>query len=227
MFNKQTTDDEHLNLIFELINPVDGNVILDLGTGSGYIAFPLAQQNSGIKVIGMDIVCDTIKRNTEKAISKGIKNLSFISYDGKTYPFEDNILDTITVRYALHHFPNIIESFHEMHRVLKAGGKLIISDPTPNANDSAGFVDKFMQMKPDGHIRFYSFTEYKNMLEEVGFKLFIQKDTSISFPRKEPEKYKELLEMFQEDIISGYSIVVTDEEIWITEHVLNMVFIKE
>lgn len=226
-YNKQTSDDKHLDLIFELINPVDGNVILDLGTGNGYVAFPLAWKNSGIKVISMDIVCNTIKRNTEKSIQKEIKNLSFISYDGETYPFNDNTLDTIIVRYALHHFPNIIDSFLEMYRVLKAGGKLIISDPTPNNNDNDGFVDKFMQMKLDGHIKFYSFKEYKNMLEEVGFQFLTQKGTIIRFPRKEPVKYKKLLEMSKEDIISGYNIEVTDEEIWITENVLNMVFRKE
>ncbi len=41
-----------------------------------------------------------------------------------------------------------------MSRVLKEGGRLFISDPCPYECDTERFVDDYMQLKKDGHIRF-------------------------------------------------------------------------
>ena len=47
-------------------------------------------------------------------------------------------------RYALHHFPDIERCFGEISRVLKSGGRLFISDPTPEEGDKDRLVDAFM-----------------------------------------------------------------------------------
>lgn len=225
-YERQTSDDNHLKLLLNLVNPKENDTILDLGTGSGYIAFPLSEQNPNTHIIGMDIVTETLERNTNIAVEQGRGNLKFVAYDGKIFPFKDAGLEMIITRYALHHFPNIEETFREMYRVLKKGGKLVISDPTPNENDTVGFVDKFMQMKKDGHIKFYSFSEFKEMLEKSGFRYLSRHDTSIRFPRKNSMQYHKLLSEYDEKITSGYEIKVKKDEIWIKENVLNMVFEK-
>jgi len=166
-YNKQTRDDKHLELILSKLQISDGMKVLDLGTGSGYLAFKISSSNPKIAVYGIDIVEQTLEKNTERAMQEGLINLIFVSYDGVTVPFEDNYFDYIVTRYALHHFPIISESFQEIYRILKPGGKLLISDPTPNDNDKDKFVDNFMQMKADGHIQFYSLEEYKAMAMEV------------------------------------------------------------
>ena len=102
---------------------------------------------------GLDGVKDTIVGDTTKL----------------QFPFKDNSVDTIITRYALHHFPDLKSRIKEMYRILRPDGKVIISDPTPNENDTSGFVDKFMQMKPDGHIKFYHLNEYLEMFDSVGF----------------------------------------------------------
>lgn len=225
-YEKQTADDSHLKLLIDMIEPSNKNKILDLGTGSGYIAFPLAQKYKTSTIVGLDIVTETLIRNTKRAEKHGLNNLQFVSYDGNTVPFSDNSFDIIIVRYALHHFPNIIQSFEDMFRILKPNGKLILSDPTPNENDSCQFVDKFMQIKPDGHIKFYRLDEYQEMLNNAGFQFESNQVTTIRFPRKEAEKYSDLIKETDSGILSGYQIEVTGDEIWITEQVLNMIFIK-
>nr|WP_275891417.1 methyltransferase domain-containing protein [Ruminococcus sp. OA3] len=62
-------------------------------------------------------------------------------------------------RYALHHFPEIADTFQEISRVLKPEGYFFLSDPAPNDNDTERFVDAYMQMQNDGHIKFYTKTE--------------------------------------------------------------------
>ena len=66
-YNKQTQDENHLNKILKSISIKPGMKILDLGCGSGYLTFPIAKRNENTYVVGLDIVTDTLKRNTEKA----------------------------------------------------------------------------------------------------------------------------------------------------------------
>lgn len=226
-YRRQTADEKHLGLLLDLIKPQKGNVILDLGTGTGYVAFGIARKYITSKVVGIDVVTDTLARNKKIVNERKILNLEFISYDGIKFPFPSNSMDYIVTRYAVHHFPNIVGSFNEMYRVLKPKGKLVIADPTPNDNDAGGFVDKFMRMKPDGHIKFYSLNEYKDMLQNIGFHFISNQTTSIRFPRKEVEKYEKILLETDSRIVSDYNIQITNGEIWITEQVLNMVFEKE
>ena len=53
-YNRQTQDAEHLERILAFINVRDGMSILDLGCGSGYLSFPIAEKNPGCEVIGLD-----------------------------------------------------------------------------------------------------------------------------------------------------------------------------
>lgn len=99
-YNKQTQDENHLNNILKAINIKPEMKILDLGCGSGYLTFPIAKRNDNTYVVGLDIVKDTLERNTVKAQEMDIKNLEFISYDGITFPFEDNSFDLVVTRFV-------------------------------------------------------------------------------------------------------------------------------
>lgn len=155
-YNRQTQDPDHLEKILGFVKISERMKILDLGTGSGYLLFPIAKGNPGCDVIGLDIVNDALEANRMRATAEGIKNLSFVSYDGIDFPFESDSFDLVVTRYALHHFPDIVHSIGEVSRVLKNGGMLFISDPCPNECDTDRFVDDYMRLKKDGHIKFYT-----------------------------------------------------------------------
>ena len=160
-YNKQSQDSSQLDKILCGLDIKENRKILDLGTGSGYLAFPIAVKNPDCQIVGLDIVAEALKKNKVKAAEQALSNIDFVSYDGNIFPFEDNTFDIIVTRYALHHFPDIIGAFREMSRVLKPGGQLFISDPTPNDSDRDRFVDAYMKMKDDGHIKYYTHEEFK------------------------------------------------------------------
>lgn len=227
-YKKQTQDEQHLKSILEFLPLKSGMKILDLGTGSGYLSFSIAEKFTDMFIIGLDIVEKALVDNRIKAEKENIKNISFITYDGINFPFSDNDFDMVVSRYALHHFPDIQKSISEVSRVLKSGGFLFISDPAPNANDTSKFIDEYMQLKKDGHIKFYTKDEWEQICTEAGLKFVGFWDSSIRFPKKKDTAYgfDELLKKHDKEIIESYELEVVGNEIYITERVNNILFCK-
>lgn len=230
-YNRQTQDAEHLERIVKALKIKDGSKVLDLGTGTGYVAFEIANKYNMAQVIGLDIVEEALKENRKKVAEKRLQNIDFISYDGMTFPFEDDFFDVIVTRYSLHHFPDIEHTFQELARVLKKGGQLFIVDPTPNDDDKSRFVDAYMRMKPDGHIKYYTKDEFCELAQSVGMILDDEFETSITFPRLTETAYgfDDIMKSHSEEIISGYNVWQTEDKkyIYITQRVWNLSFIKQ
>lgn len=224
---KRTGDDQHLKRIISSLNILPQSKILDLGTGSGYLAFPIAKINNDSEIIGLDIAVKTLIRNREKAFQMELANLSFVDYDGIDFPFESNTFDYVITRYALHHFPNIDKTFAEISRVVKCGGMLFISDPTPNEKDDIRFVDTYMQIKDDGHVKFYTKGEFIELADRHGFTIVDCFNTEIRFPSDRTEKYLKIVDGIDKSIIDSYKVDVKNEQTFITEQVLNLLFIKQ
>lgn len=166
--------------------------------------------------------------NRYKAQEENLQNISFITYNGIEFPFDDNEFDMVISRYALHHFPDIHKSISEVSRVIKPNGFLFISDPTPNINDTSRFVDEYMQLKKDGHVRFYSDVEWIQICGEYGLQLSKSFDSVIRFPKKKDTAYgfNELLKKHDPNIIKSYELEVVGNEIYVTEKVNNILFCK-
>ena len=227
-YNKQTQDSEHLERILSFIDVKKGMRILDLGTGSGYLSFPIAKNNPCCDVIGLDIVNSALEENRARAAAEGIKNLSFVSYDGIVFPFDSNSFDLVVTRYALHHFPDIEHSIGEVSRILKSGGMLFISDPCPNECDTERFVDDYMRLKKDGHIKFYNKDEWIDICGRHGLAIKNSFDSSIRFPKMKDTAYgyEEVLKKHDKAVIDSYNLVETKTELYLTEQVNNILFEK-
>ena len=227
-YNRQTQDAEHLERILAFINVRDGMRILDLGCGSGYLTFPIAERNSHCEVTGLDSVCEAIDVNRSRANDMGLNNLAFVSYDGIDFPFEAGSFDLVVTRYALHHFPDIEHSIGEVSRVLKERGVLFISDPCPNDCDKDRFVDDYMRLKKDGHIKFYTKSEWVDICFKYGLHLSDGFESKIRFPKKKDTAfgYEKVLQKHDKAVIESYDLVETDTELFITEWVNNILFEK-
>ena len=226
-YNKQTGDEKHLELIMNCLQVETGMKILDLGTGTGYLAFPFAKRYQA-QVVGLDIVEKALKENKKRAEAEGLNNLCFVNYDGMQFPFDDNSFDIVITRYALHHFTAIEDTFCEISRVLKKNGIFFLSDPAPNDDDTHRFVDEYMQMKKDGHIKFYTKQEWKEIGKMSGLNYIDNFETTIRFPKKREIalEFDDIISRHDEAVIRGYDVEIIDDEIWITEKVNNLLFQK-
>lgn len=145
------------------------------------------------------------------------------------FPFEDNSFDLVVTRYALHHFPIIEKSISEVARVLKCNGRFFVSDPRPNDCDTTRFVDDYMQLKKDGHIKFYTKDEWINICRESNMQLLSSFDSEIRFPKKKStaQGLEDVLARHDKSIIDSYQLTQTEDELWVTEQVNNLLFEKK
>lgn len=220
-------NDKHLSVLMSLLESSNYRKILDIGTGTGYLAFPLAKEFSTSTIYGIDIAETIIKKNNKIVKENGISNLIFQSFDGLKYPFSNESFDLIVTRYAFHHFPNIIDAVSQMNKLLVKGGKVLVSDPMKSAGDTKGIIDEYMKVKKDGHIQFYSENELNQLFLDNGFVKEKQLLTNMKFPFAPMPEYIEIYNKTNEEDRLMYMIENENDIIWVKQITVgNTIFVK-
>ncbi len=106
-----------------------GETVLDLGSGAGFDCF-LAANAVGPegRVIGVDMTEDMIARARGNAEKGGYENVEFRLGEIEDMPVEDEAVDVIISNCVINLVPSKQRAFAEAYRVLKAGGRLHVSD---------------------------------------------------------------------------------------------------
>ena len=226
-YAKIIKDDKHLFTLMNLLEGGNYRKILDIGTGTGYLAFPLAAQYSTSTVYGIDIAERIIEKNNETVKENGISNLIFQAFDGLKYPFEDESFDLIVTRYAFHHFPNVEAAIQQINRLLVKGGMILVSDPMRNDKDINGIIDEYMRVKKDGHIQFYSADELDELFINNGFVKEKQIITDMKFPFAARPEYIEVYNQTNDEDKLMYDITNESGIIWVKHiDVGNTIYVK-
>ena len=106
-----------------------GDTVLDLGSGAGVDALRAARLVGPTgHVIGVDMTPEMIERARENARKSGDTNLEFRLGEIEALPVESNSVDVVLSNCVINLVPDKHRAFQEIHRVLKPGGRFIISD---------------------------------------------------------------------------------------------------
>ncbi len=162
-------------------NIKQGDTILDLGSGAGFDCFLAAKKTGATgKVIGLDMTPEMIKKAQALAKKHGYINVEFRLGDIEKMPIDTASIDVIISNCVINLAPDKSKVFAEAHRVLKAGGKMFVSDivllgqlSVEQQNDDAllsGCVAGALQKD-----------DYINKIVQAGFKVkIIGEDKEIS-----------------------------------------------
>jgi SAM-dependent methyltransferase len=173
--NEMTSVPDGANLGLGCGNPTaiaslkEGDVVLDLGSGAGFDVFLAAKKvgNTG-KAIGVDMTDEMLKKANENARKGGYTNVEFRKGDIEDLPIDDNSIDVVISNCVINLAPNKGKVFKETHRVLKTGGRLMVSDVVlvkPLPEDLKNDKDLLVGCVSGAILK----EDYLNLLRQAGF----------------------------------------------------------
>jgi arsenite methyltransferase len=106
-------------------------VVADVGAGTGFITTGLAPLVRRVYVVdGSQDMLEVARKNLSE-----FDNVEFHHADGQQLPFPDESLDAVFANMYLHHCPDPLAAIREMVRVLRPGGRLVITDMEPHPHE--------------------------------------------------------------------------------------------
>lgn len=119
-------------IALEIIDRIERGILVDLGSGTGYLSIEIAKMAPELKVYGIDLSKAMVKIARKHAQTAKVRNVRFELCNAAELPFEDDSIDFIVSTGSLHHWRKPVEVLNESYRVLRNGGEAWIYDGCPD-----------------------------------------------------------------------------------------------
>lgn len=185
----------------------------------------------------LDLTEEMLAQGKKLAEESRIKNISFKTGNAMELPYEAETFDLVITRLSFHHFMNPKVPFHEMQRVLKKGGKLIVWDMEATEEPLRAIDDKIETMRDPSHIRILSREEFEEMFAN-DFTLQCEETTLVpvnlvnwmGLTATPKEVQKEIVDLMKADLSggskTGFSPYMRDGQIMFDHRWLLLIGIK-
>ncbi len=143
------------------------SVILDIGCGGGRTVNRLALLVPEGKVFGIDYSNDCVNWSiefNEELVDSGKVEIHNASVE--KIPFEDNKFDLALAVETVYFWPNLIENFSEIKRVLKPSGRILILN---EMYTSQSFKDRNDPYVKAGNLKLHTPQELAELLKKAGY----------------------------------------------------------
>lgn len=176
--------------------------VLDVACGAGHTAIALARHAASC--IGMDLTASMVNIADQHAREVAVPNVKFCVGDAENLVWPADTFDVVACRYAVHHFPDPQRFVAEAARVLKPGGRLLISDHYAAEDpDLDVYVNHLNRLRDPSHVREPRRSEYQGWFKEVGlaydepvtWDLFLEFDNWVARSRTPQSVREELVRL--------------------------------
>jgi ubiquinone/menaquinone biosynthesis C-methylase UbiE len=178
--------------------------VLDVACGTGLVSFVCAP--CAREVVGVDISPGMLAKARALRHAREVHNVHFVLGEAEHLPFKDSEFDVVVCRLAVHHFPQPEREIREMARVLKVGGRLVISDTISSEDErEARLHNALERLRDPSHARMLPQTELRTLIEGVGLRI------SEVHTQTRDRTYEEWMEVIADPIRTENLKVVMEE----------------
>jgi ubiquinone/menaquinone biosynthesis C-methylase UbiE len=164
------TDERRLTDLRE-IAALDASMrVLDLGCGPGIVSESLAR-DAGL-CVGLDLTPEMLNRASKRCTDAGHANTAFVLGNSKQLPFPDASFDVVVTRSAIHHFDEPAAVLAEVARIVRPGGRLVVSDAISSEDaDESALHNALETLRDPSHVRMLPKTVLLHEIEVAGFEV--------------------------------------------------------
>ena len=151
--------------------------VLDLATGTGRFARPVAERLKHGKIIGLDEALAMLRVAQEQDGKDPIPGFLSTAGTAEAFPFRAGAFDRVFTVFALHHFSHPPLTMTEAHRVLKPRGRFVILDPVvataEDALDEAihDLINQILRRMHGNDFHYHSAEDIQDLLTGAGFQI--------------------------------------------------------
>lgn len=167
---------EYTDYLINRINANGNEKALDVAAGTCICGRALASYVK--EIVCLDLTDAMLEQGKKAAARDNLNNVSFVTGNAESLPFEDETFDLVITRLSLHHFTDPKIPFGEMRRVLKKGGKLVVWDMSATTEELREINDRIERMRDSSHVKILSRSEFEKMFDN-GFDLQTEETTYV------------------------------------------------
>lgn len=182
----------YLDHITRRVAPRQNDDVLEVAAGTCICGRALAPMVNHVTCL--DATDAMLEEGRREAQRSGLRNLTLMRGNAEELPFLDGSFDLVICRLAFHHLLNPATAFHEMARVVKKGGRVVLIDMAPGSEALRERIDAIERLRDPSHVRELTSCEMQALYQDEGLVLELQEETDVSVD------LKHWLELTQADV---------------------------